>query len=78
MMLIYTGMQRTASIISNQYTSTFNVTGWPGVVVRCGTSRDGLPIGLQVIGRPWHEHVALAAGALLERELVGWQMPIIK
>jgi len=62
----------------NQYTSTFNMTGWPGVVVRCGTSGDGLPIGLQVIGRPWHEHVALAAGALLERELVGWQMPNIK
>ena len=54
------------------------MTGWPGVVVRCGTSGDGLPIGIQVIARPWHEHVALAVGALLEQELIGWQMPNIK
>ena len=33
-----------------QYTGSFNSTGWPSVVVRCGSSADGkLPIGLQVV-----------------------------
>jgi amidase len=34
------------------YTMTYNLTGWPAVVVRGGTSREGLPIGVQVVGRP--------------------------
>ena len=37
----------------------FNFTGWPVVVVRAGTSPEGLPIGIQIVARPWHEHVAL-------------------
>ena len=37
----------------------FNLTGWPVVVVRAGTSPEGLPIGIQIVARPWHEHVAL-------------------
>ena len=38
----------------------YNTTGWPGVVVRVGTSSEGLPIGIQVVFRPWREDVALA------------------
>ena len=34
------------------YTSAFNFTGWPGVVVRGGTSSDGMPIGVQVVAAP--------------------------
>ena len=41
------------------YTMAFNFTGWPVVVVRAGTSPEGLPIGIQIVARPWHEHVAL-------------------
>ena len=37
----------------------FNLTGWPVVVLRAGTSPEGLPIGIQIVARPWHEHVAL-------------------
>ena len=57
------------------YTGPYNLTGWPGTVVRCGTSPDGLPIGIQVIARPWREDVSLALAALLESALGGWQMP---
>ena len=46
------------------YTSAYNLTGWPGVVVRGGTSPEGLPIGVQVIARPWREDVALAVAQL--------------
>ena len=57
------------------YTRIYNITGWPVVVVRCGTSDEGLPIGVQVIARPWREDVALAAAQHLERALGGWQRP---
>jgi amidase len=59
------------------YTSPFNITGWPAAVVRCGTSKEGLPITVQVAARPWREDVALALVARLERELGGFQPPPI-
>ncbi len=57
------------------YTGPYNLTGWPGTVVRCGTSSEGLPIGVQVIARPWREDVSLAVAAFLESALGGWQKP---
>ena len=48
------------------YTMTHNLTGWPAAVVRCGTSRDGLPIGIQIAAHPWREDVALALAKVIE------------
>lgn len=60
------------------YTGSFNTTGWPGVVVRCGSSADGkLPIGLQVIGAPWREDICLAVASYLESRSGGWKKPLI-
>jgi amidase len=59
------------------YMITYNLTGWPAVVVRCGTTAMGLPIGVQIVARPWREDVALAAAAHLEAELGGWQPPLL-
>jgi amidase len=57
------------------YTNTYNLTGWPGVVVRGGTSPESLPIGIQVVACPWREDVALAVAQHLETALGGWQRP---
>jgi amidase len=57
------------------YTMIYNMTGWPGAVVRAGTSSDGLPIGAQLVARPWREDVALSAAAAVERATGGWQRP---
>jgi len=61
------------------YTGAFNCTGWPSVVVRCGTSSDGknLPIGLQVVCAPWREDICLAVASYLETRSGGWQRPPI-
>lgn len=40
-----------------------SVLGVPSIVVPIGLSRNGLPIGVQVVARPFHEHVALAVAA---------------
>ncbi len=55
------------------YTMTHNLTGWPAAVVRCGTSAEGLPIGVQISAAPWREEIVLGIALHLERELGGWQ-----
>jgi amidase len=57
------------------YTQTYNLTGWPGAVVRAGVSPEGLPIGVQVVARPWREDVVLAVAQHIETALGGWQRP---
>jgi amidase len=57
------------------YAIAHNLTGWPAVSVRGGTSPEGLPIGVQIIARPWREEVALAIAQQLETALGGWQRP---
>ena len=59
---------------SFSYTQIFSLTGWPCVVVRGGL--DGrLPIGVQIVARPWREDVALRVAAHLESANGGWRMP---
>ncbi len=57
------------------HTIAHNLTGWPGATVRCGTSQEGLPIGVQCVAHPWREDVALAAVKHLETALGGYQRP---
>ena len=57
------------------YTQVYNLSGQPAVVVRCGTSPEGLPIGVQIAARPWREDVALAVARRLEEEFGGWRAP---
>ena len=57
------------------YTMTYNLTGWPSVVVRGGTSPEGLPIGVHIAARPWREDVALAIASEIEKTTGGWQRP---
>lgn len=47
----------------------------PSGTVRCGSSSEGLPIGVQVVGSPNREDIVLAVMSALERELGGWQKP---
>jgi amidase len=60
---------------AGSYSITYSLTGWPGVAVRGGTSPEGLPIGVQVVARPWREDVALAVAQHLETASGGWQRP---
>jgi len=69
----------TADWFGDSYSDVHNLTGWPAVVVRGGTSADDLPlpIGVQLIGRPWREEVALAAARVVEDASGGWRPPPI-
>jgi aspartyl-tRNA(Asn)/glutamyl-tRNA(Gln) amidotransferase subunit A len=50
-------------------TMPFNTTGQPVLSLPCGLDRDGLPIGLQIIGRPYEESVICQIGRALEEAL---------
>ncbi len=48
------------------FTVPANLAGLPGISVPAGLSADGLPLGLQLIGRPFDEATLLRAAAVLE------------
>ena len=47
----------------------FNLTGHPALSVPCGYDPQGLPVGLQLVGRPWEEALLLRVGAALEAKV---------
>ena len=51
------------------YTWPWNVLGWPAVNVPAGFTEDGLPIGVQLMGRPGSEPLLVSLAAQLEAEL---------
>jgi aspartyl-tRNA(Asn)/glutamyl-tRNA(Gln) amidotransferase subunit A len=53
------------------YTFPFNMTGHPAASVPCGFTRDGLPVGLQIVGRRFEDAAVLRAAAAFER-LAPW------
>lgn len=53
----------------------FNVYDLPAVCVPAGRARAGLPVGVQIAGRPFEERRVLAAARVVERALGGWQPP---
>ncbi len=48
------------------YVAWFNLLGFPAAVVPVGQSPEGLPIGVQIAGRPWEEEVILEVAAAIE------------
>jgi amidase len=69
------GFESVEEMLPFSYAMTYNLTGWPAAVVRGGTSPEGLPIGVQVVGRPWREDVVLAVAKVLENRLGGFVRP---
>jgi len=50
------------------YTEWFNLLGTPAVVVPVGKSREGLPIGVQIVARPWQEELVISIASALEAQ----------
>ena len=57
------------------YTAVFNLAGTPVTEVPAGLDDRGLPLGVQVVGRPDADHVTIAVAQALERALGGWVDP---
>ncbi len=53
--------------LNDVFTVTVNMAGLPGIAVPSGLDAQGLPLGLQLIGRPFEEATLFALGAVIER-----------
>jgi len=53
--------------LSDIFTISVNLAGVPAIAVPCGFSKAGLPIGLQIIGRPFEEETVLRAAHAYEQ-----------
>ena len=58
-----------------RYSQWLNLAGFPGASVPIGHSNDGLPIGVQMIGRPYEDELVLAVAEILEGARGPWQAP---
>ena len=61
------GKEVTARSAYSPMTRPFNLSGQPAASVPCGFSQDGLPIGLQIIGKRGDEATVLRASAAFEQ-----------
>jgi Asp-tRNA(Asn)/Glu-tRNA(Gln) amidotransferase A subunit family amidase len=57
------------------YAEWFNLLGNPAAVVPVSHSDEGLPVGVQIVGRPWEEEFVLAIAAEVEKACKGWRIP---
>jgi len=60
-----------------RFSQWLNLTGFPGASVPAGVSNEGLPIGVQVIGRPFEDELVLAVAEAIEQARGPWQPPPI-
>jgi Asp-tRNA(Asn)/Glu-tRNA(Gln) amidotransferase A subunit family amidase len=58
-----------------RFSQWLNLTGFPGVSVPVAVSNEGLPIGVQVIARPFEDELALAVAEVIEQARGPWQPP---
>jgi aspartyl-tRNA(Asn)/glutamyl-tRNA(Gln) amidotransferase subunit A len=56
-----------AMYLNDIFTVTVNMAGLPGLAVPAGLNRDGLPLGLQLIGRPFGEEALYSLGSVIEQ-----------
>jgi Asp-tRNA(Asn)/Glu-tRNA(Gln) amidotransferase A subunit family amidase len=66
--------QRVDYLDAMRYTVWFNLLASPAAVVPVGRSPEGLPIGVQIAGRPFEDEVVLAVAAAIDREF-GYTAP---
>jgi aspartyl-tRNA(Asn)/glutamyl-tRNA(Gln) amidotransferase subunit A len=57
------------------FTPIWNLTGLPAISVPCGFSSGGMPIGMQVVGRPFDEPTTFKVADAYQR-ITGWHLRI--
>ena len=57
------------------YGAVFNYSGHPALAMPCGQDRNGLPIGLQIVGRRWSESRLLGIATAMAPFACGFRSP---
>lgn len=57
------------------YTAIFNVMEFPATQIPTGLNHKGIPLGVQAVSAPGHDHLTIAVANILEQGLGGWTPP---
>jgi aspartyl-tRNA(Asn)/glutamyl-tRNA(Gln) amidotransferase subunit A len=60
------GVAHDTRMLTTRFVRGFNVLGFPALSIPCRASPEGLPIGLQIVARPFEENLLLMLGEALE------------
>jgi amidase len=63
------------AVANGTYTIPFNLSGHPAVVIPIGQTQNGLPIGMQIVGKRWYEMELLLIASAIDKVVGGWQHP---
>jgi amidase len=69
------GVEQPYFFAGTSYNYLANLTGQPSIVLPCGLSREGLPIGLQLTGKRWGDARLLGIAKVLEKLLPSCPVP---
>ena len=67
----FEGYDPTFTVRGKSFTAPFNVTGLPAISIPCGFTENGLPIGMQIAGKPFDEPGVIQA-AYTYQQHAGW------
>ena len=62
--------------LNDVFTVTVNMAGLPGIAVPAGLDPAGLPLGLQLIGKPFDEETLFQVGAAIEQAAGKFEAPV--
>lgn len=63
------------AVANGAYTMPFNLSGHPAVVIPIGQTRQGLPMGMQIVGQRWRELELLAIAQQIDQVICAFQVP---
>ncbi|MEL6261823.1 MAG: amidase family protein [Cyanobacteria bacterium J06626_6] len=62
-------------VANGAYTMPFNLSGHPAVVIPVGKTPEGLPVGLQIVGKRWQEMELIAIAQSIDSVVGNLQRP---
>ena len=64
----FEGYDATSTVRGPSFTAPFNLTGLPAISVPCGFTASGLPVGMQIAGKPFDEPGVIRAAYAYQQE----------
>lgn len=71
------GVDYPYAVANGAYAMPFNLSGHPAVVIPAGLTAEGLPIGLQIVGKRWKEMELIAITQQIDKVIEGFHHPPI-